>query len=90
MFLGMTLWFSATAATAPIVAEFGLTPGETAWLTMAVQGGFVLGTLGSALLHRESTLPVLRMLSPPLLFIYVLPMVVAAFLGTRHVDEIPG
>jgi MFS family permease len=51
MFCGMTLWFSATAANAPIVAEFGLSPGETAWLTMAVQGGFVIGTLVSALLN---------------------------------------
>jgi MFS family permease len=51
MFLGMTLWFSATAATAPIVAEFQLPPTTAAWLTMAVQGGFVLGTLVSALLN---------------------------------------
>jgi len=51
MFLGMTMWFSATAATAPIVAEFHLTPAETAWLTMAVQGGFVIGTLLSAALN---------------------------------------
>jgi len=33
MFLGMTLWFSATAANAPIIAEFHLSAGET--LTMA-------------------------------------------------------
>src|SRR5437762_4870709 len=51
MFLGMTLWFSATAATGAIVGEFRLTPGETAWLTMGVQGGFVLGTLLSAILN---------------------------------------
>ena len=51
MFLGMTLWFSATAANAPIVAEFHLSPAETAWLTMAVQGGFVMGTLFSALVN---------------------------------------
>src|SRR5438094_1978934 len=51
MFLGMTLWFSATAATAPIVAEFHLTSAATAWLTMAVQGGFVAGTLLSATLN---------------------------------------
>src|SRR5581483_9811166 len=50
MFLGMTLWFSATAANAAIVREFDLTSAETAWLTMAVQGGFVVGTLISALL----------------------------------------
>jgi len=39
MFLGMTLWFSATAANAAIVAEFHLAGATTAWLTMAVQGG---------------------------------------------------
>jgi MFS family permease len=51
MFLGMTLWFSATAATAQIVSEFRLAPGDAAWLTMAVQGGFVVGTLVSAVLN---------------------------------------
>jgi MFS family permease len=51
MFLGMTLWFSATAVNAPIVSEFHLSAGETAWLTMAVQAGFVAGTLVSALLN---------------------------------------
>jgi MFS family permease len=51
MFLGMTMWFSATAANGPIVAEFHLTATATAWLTMAVQGGFVIGTLVSALLN---------------------------------------
>jgi MFS family permease len=56
MFLGMTLWFSATAANAPIVAEFHLSLGETAWLTMAVQAGFVLGTLVSALLNLPDVL----------------------------------
>src|SRR2546430_2292194 len=56
MFLGMTLWFSATAANAAIVAEFRLTAGEAAWLTMAVQGGFVIGTLVSALLNLPDVL----------------------------------
>jgi MFS family permease len=50
-FLGMTLWFSATAAAPAIAGEFSLTSGATAWLTMAVQAGFVAGTLGSALLN---------------------------------------
>src|SRR5215210_4975271 len=48
-FLAMTLWFSATAASPRIVAEFSLSESATAWLTMAVQGGFVLGTLFSAM-----------------------------------------
>ena len=51
MFLGMTLWFSATAANAPIAGEFHLSSAETAWLTMAVQGGFVVGTLLSAIFN---------------------------------------
>ncbi len=51
MFFGMTLWFSATAANAPIVGEFHLSTSQTAWLTMAVQGGFVIGTLLSALVN---------------------------------------
>ena len=51
MFFGMTLWFSATAANAPIVAEFHLSAADTAWLTMAVQAGFVIGTLCSALIN---------------------------------------
>jgi MFS family permease len=50
-FLGMTLWFSATAASPQMVAEFSLSESTTAWLTMAVQGGFVLGTLFSALVN---------------------------------------
>lgn len=61
MFLGMTLWFSATAATAPIVAEFHLTTGESAWLTMAVQGGFVVGTLLSALLNLPDVINARRL-----------------------------
>ena len=48
-FLGMTLWFSATAVTPLLVREFDIPPGHVAWLTMAVQAGFVAGTLVSAL-----------------------------------------
>jgi MFS family permease len=55
-FLGMTLWFSATAAAPAIVAELPLTSGQAAWLTMAVQGGFVCGTLISALLNLPDVL----------------------------------
>lgn len=56
MFLGMTLWFSATAANAQIVREFELTSAQSAWLTMAVQGGFVAGTLIAALLNLPDVL----------------------------------
>ena len=50
-FFGLTLWFSATAAAPRIAAELGLAESSTAWLTIAVQGGFVAGTLISALLN---------------------------------------
>ena len=48
-FLGMTLWFSATAITPRLIAEYDIAPDHAAWLTMAVQAGFVAGTLFSAL-----------------------------------------
>ncbi len=49
--LGMTLWFSATAVAVPIAAEFDLSSRGAAWLTMAVQAGFVCGSLASGLLN---------------------------------------
>jgi MFS family permease len=55
-FLGMTLWFSATAAAPALVAEFHLSSGQAAWLTMAVQGGFVCGTLLSAFFNLPDVL----------------------------------
>jgi MFS family permease len=48
-FLGMTLWFSATAVTPLLIDHFNIAPSHAAWLTMAVQGGFVAGTLLSAM-----------------------------------------
>ena len=46
--LGLAPWFSATAVIPAMTAEFGLGAGAAAWLTMAVQIGFVAGTLISA------------------------------------------
>lgn len=50
-FLGMTLWFSATAAAPRLAADLGLDTVQVAWLTIAVQAGFVAGTLVSAILN---------------------------------------
>ena len=50
-FFGMTLWFSATAAAPRIASELALGESATAWLTIAVQAGFVAGTLVSAVLN---------------------------------------
>lgn len=49
--LGMSLWFSATAVTPSLAAAFALSNQQTSWLTMAVQAGFVVGTLLTAMLN---------------------------------------
>ena len=55
-FLGMTLWFSATAVTPLLIYEFNISEAHAPWLTMAVQAGFVAGTLLSALSNIADTL----------------------------------
>jgi MFS family permease len=55
-FFGMTLWFSATAVTPVLVDEFQMAPDRAAWLTMAVQAGFVAGTLASAVANLADVL----------------------------------
>src|SRR4029450_14132131 len=55
-FLGMTLWFSATAVTPALVDEYHMSDELAAWLTMAVQAGFVVGTLASAVLNLADVL----------------------------------
>ena len=55
-FLGMTLWFSATAVTPVLVEEFGMSSTHASWLTIAVQAGFVVGTLGSAVANLADVL----------------------------------
>jgi MFS family permease len=47
--LAMTLWFSVSAVGPELAAAWGLSATETAWLTNAVQLGFVVGALLSAL-----------------------------------------
>ena len=49
--LAMGLWFSATAVTPALSRQWQLDSGQVAWLTMAVQVGFVVGALLSALFN---------------------------------------
>jgi MFS family permease len=46
----MAPWFAATVVAGPLSVELGLTARETSWLTLAVQFGFVLGSVLSAVL----------------------------------------
>ena len=48
---GMALWFGVSAVAPQIAKEWHLSASATAWLTLAVQLGFVAGTLFSALLN---------------------------------------
>ncbi len=59
--LGMAVWFSASAVLPALSSAWGLTSSGEAWLTMAVQIGFVAGALGSAILNLADRLPARRM-----------------------------
>ncbi len=61
-FLGMTLWFSATAVTPLLIVDFNIAPENAAWLTMSVQAGFVAGTLLSALTNLADLLNARRLM----------------------------
>lgn len=62
MLFGMTTWFSATAVVPQLEAVWAITPGQAAWLTIAVQLGFVVGALGSAILNIADLVPPRRLM----------------------------
>ena len=55
--LAMSVWFSASAVVPTVTREWGLSTSGQAWLTMAVQLGFVIGALGSAVLNLADRVP---------------------------------
>ena len=55
--LAMALWFSASAVLPQLRAEWELSSGLGAWLTMSVQLGFVAGALTSAFLNLADRIP---------------------------------
>ncbi|MFN2464052.1 MAG: MFS transporter [Candidatus Dormibacteria bacterium] len=62
LLLSMATWFSATAVIPQLRQEWHLGPGAQAWLTIAVQLGFVLGALVSAALNLADVFPVRRLM----------------------------
>jgi MFS family permease len=54
--LGMTLWFSSAAMLPALQVEWKLTESQSTWLTLAVQLGFVVGTLFSALFNLSDVI----------------------------------
>jgi len=57
----LAVWFAGTAAVPALIAEGLVTPGRAAWLTAAVQLGFVAGTLVSAVLSLADRLDARRL-----------------------------
>lgn len=49
--LGMSLWFSGSAVVPALTKEWRLTESEVSWISIAVQLGFVAGTLISAVFN---------------------------------------
>ena len=56
--LGMSLWFSAAAVVPALRVEWNLSDSSVSWLTIAVQLGFVGGTLLSAFLNLPDVISV--------------------------------
>lgn len=59
--LGMSLWFSASAAAPQLTERWALSQSQVGGLATAVQLGFVLGTAVSALLNLADILPAKRL-----------------------------
>jgi MFS family permease len=59
--LGMALWFAGSASAPQLAERWALTGAEVAWLTNAVQLGFVIGTAVSALGNLADVIPARRL-----------------------------
>jgi MFS family permease len=62
MVLGMTTWFSASAVLPRLAEQWDLSSSTGAWLTIAVQIGFVSGAVASAALTLADVVPPRRLI----------------------------
>ena len=60
--LCMTTWFSATAITPELIALWRLSGAQVAWLTNAVQLGFVMGALLSSFVSLPDLVPLRKLM----------------------------
>ena len=58
--MGMSLWFTASALSPELAAQWGLSEVQAGWLTTVVQLGFVAGTAVAALLNLADIFPAAR------------------------------
>jgi len=59
----LTTWFSATAILPELTRDWDLSPAAAAWLTNAVQAGFVAGALGASLVNLPDILRLNRLMA---------------------------
>ena len=60
--LSMATWFSASAVVPQLKIDWDLGSGEAAWLTIAVQVGFVVGALIAAAVNLSDVVPPQRVI----------------------------
>jgi MFS family permease len=77
--LAMGLWFGVSAVAPQIAAEWRLSESTAAWLTLAVQLGFVAGTLLSATLNLPDVIRVRHLFALCALLGAIANVVLAAF-----------
>lgn len=58
--MGMSLWFTASALSPELTAQWGLSEAQAGWLTTVVQLGFVAGTAVAAFLNLADIFPARR------------------------------
>jgi MFS family permease len=63
MLLSMSSWFSASAVVAQLTGEWSLSRNQASFLTIAVQLGFVVGALSSAMLNLADVVDPSRLIS---------------------------
>ncbi len=77
----MSLWFSGAAVAPSLAAEWSLTAPQAAWLTLAVQLGFVAGTLVSAFGNLPDLLSPRRLFATSAVLAAVANAALAVFAG---------
>jgi MFS family permease len=59
----LTTWFSATAIIPELIVHWGLTTSQAAWLTNAVQVGFVIGAIAASLINLPDIVKMQRLIA---------------------------
>jgi len=62
LLLSMTTWFSATAVVPQLKVQWALSDTLSAWLTIAVQVGFVIGAVGMSAMALSDIIPARRLI----------------------------